>query len=1169
MHPITAAAVAETSHLILLLVGEGPNIRVLNHSNSALLCTYRIFHSQAIHGIRLQNVSSTSEDSQPQLTCLIWGGRIIRQVALKVKQRYDDIEVECISLTSEIHVEDWILDSIFPSLRQSSSEVDLPLIEAVILTSSDAVLLLCSEANLNPTVLDERSVLPCSVGPSSVLYSGHMTWQNPETLYVASGSVFGEVILWTCQVSHVASKSANPALGSVLASFTGHEGSIFGVRISGYAEVSRTDLPHRVLASCSDDRTIKIWDISDYLNAEAIEDLIKVSAVSADTGFGFQAESAGRDNNNLLATARGHTSRIWNLLYISSSPGVWQFLSVGEDATIRSWRLESLSQLEGVATKGPRGYRLLLDQTYGYHNGKNIWAASVHVKSDDSCLLVTGGADGRLVTCSIAAPQSSPHDTYSAELPLKFGLSTKHVAQPRENSVDSQLSVATIFTGLKGNWTLCRVLKSAIPSYPSGTFRGKASLTTRPPTDSDYEAELLYFEEGELLTDKGFQLKGSRRYVYRYQAKSNSISAWFVKNDDDATVDYLFHQLQYQGSNGEEYQSDESNMHVPSSARGYHLCIEDQYVAFYTFEHRASTMTKWTLKYNVKGPKKDYTTDATFTRIEDSSSRDVCRSRTFEETEEVKVDTPLQACTDSFKDYRWIDKSVFLATTREGRVLRGIVEAIDVSWTVVDHIPELVSWSIIGPGQGDTVILSGNTGHIYYYSKSARTIRTLAKLPRKLSFQHAQMMGGSSRNNPRFGIVAFCLGSPFASLLLFNAGKDPFDERKSVEISIELELPPNFITTSARFVELSNLLVLGSRSGAICFYNGTLFTTSANMICCGCIRHVHGDDAVTSIHVIETRENKSHETHLLTTGRDGRYAIHCVRRRGNHGALEIHMETVHESHPPLGPNIEGACVDRQTGDLQIWGFRSKDFVVWNESTQQEIMRVECGGCHRSWSYSPDHNGQGGGSFVWTKVSTCHIFVQKEATHKVIQAGGHGREIKAIALQPGANSLSKNFNGLIATGAEDTVIRIFSGCEGDSKIRRGFKCRATLTKHITGIQQLCWSEDGHFLFSAGGCEEFYVWKVRSVPCLGVGVVCEYKFSKVTEDGDLRIMDFHVVIVGSHTPDTGTTFLISMVYSDSSARVSSYLLLIIIMEHTDYHRYGDTFRLRLRQKPDCFL
>ena len=84
-----------------------------------------------------------------------------------------------------------------------------------------------------------------------------------------------------------------------------------------------------------------------------------------------------------------------------------------------------------------------------------------------------------------------------------------------------------------------------------------------------------------------------------------------------------------------------------------------------------------------------------------------------------------------------------------------------------------------------------------------------------------------------------------------------------------------------------------------------------------------------------------------------------------------------------------------------------------------------------------------------------------------------------------------------------------------------------------------------------------------------MVCEYKFSKVTEDGDLRIMDFHVVIVGSHTPDTGTTFLISMVYSDSSARVSSYLLLIIIMEHTDYHRYGDTFRLRLRQKPDCFL
>jgi len=91
----------------------------------------------------------------------------------------------------------------------------------------------------------------------------------------------------------------------------------------------------------------------------------------------------------------------------------------------------------------------------------------------------------------------------------------------------------------------------------------------------------------------------------------------------------------------------------------------------------------------------------------------------------------------------------------------------------------------------------------------------------------------------------------------------------------------------------------------------------------------------------------------------------------------------------------------------------------------------------------------------------HICSQNGANHAVIRSGGHGREIKAVAVSPQGGSRSRQ---LIATGAEDTDIKIFQYAEKD------FACRRTIRKHTTGIQHLQWSHDGEYLFSSGGCEE---------------------------------------------------------------------------------------------------
>jgi WD40 repeat protein len=148
---------------------------------------------------------------------------------------------------------------------------------------------------------------------------------------------------------------------------------------------------------------------------------------------------------------------------------------------------------------------------------------------------------------------------------------------------------------------------------------------------------------------------------------------------------------------------------------------------------------------------------------------------------------------------------------------------------------------------------------------------------------------------------------------------------------------------------------------------------------------------------------------------------------------------------------------------------------------------------------------------------------------VLRSGGHGREIKAVAARPQTNHshVLNNSCALIATGAEDTDIRIFQYNQNE------LLCRATLRKHTTGIQHLQWSDNGEYLFSSAGSEEFYIWRIRTLDAVvDIGVVCKYVYSPESEFSDLRIMSFDVT-------QSGTSYTIAMVFSDSSIKVGSTL------------------------------
>lgn len=174
--------------------------------------------------------------------------------------------------------------------------------------------------------------------------------------------------------------------------------------------------------------------------------------------------------------------------------------------------------------------------------------------------------------------------------------------------------IAAIFQSLLGSWKLRRSLDSALAGFPSGTFEGTATFSPRKPTAHTTAGELLYSEQGELKMENGLTLKANRKYVYRYSSDEDKISAWFVKEDTKQfdgkeEVDYLFHDLEIDSSEG------------GWSGRGEHLCSLDMYWSYYEFRmprvaEEGSEMTVFGVKYKVKGPQKDYTSDTAYQRID-------------------------------------------------------------------------------------------------------------------------------------------------------------------------------------------------------------------------------------------------------------------------------------------------------------------------------------------------------------------------------------------------------------------------------------------------------------------------------------------------------------------------------------------------------------------------
>jgi hypothetical protein len=205
----------------------------------------------------------------------------------------------------------------------------------------------------------------------------------------------------------------------------------------------------------------------------------------------------------------------------------------------------------------------------------------------------------------------------------------KSLAQVHADAQDAltgtRFVAAAVFRSLLGTWKLERDIVSKLPSHPSGHFSGTAKFLVRsktsdglqcvsdpnsqPPAPTDGEddgLEYLYVEEGTFRATNGFSFTATRRYIYRYDETSDTLSVWFVKPDDALRADYLFHNVEFGAASG----SDGGGWRATAG----HLCIDDFYGVEYEFVFKAVNIERWSVKYKVKGPKKDYTLEGTYTR---------------------------------------------------------------------------------------------------------------------------------------------------------------------------------------------------------------------------------------------------------------------------------------------------------------------------------------------------------------------------------------------------------------------------------------------------------------------------------------------------------------------------------------------------------------------------
>ncbi|KAJ9187931.1 hypothetical protein P3X46_003342 [Hevea brasiliensis] len=358
------------SSLPYLLAGTGSHMLFYNLEAVKIIESFQVFQGIRVHGITCGFVDypEGSSSSRLDFKVVVFGEKRVKlfnlhiEIALK-SQNQPQVCVDLALLHSLPRFSHWVLDVFFLKNHAATSNEE----------GNHCLAIGCSDNSVRIWDISRSSVILEVQSPERcLLYSMRLWGDNLETLRIASGTIYNEIIIWKVVPQHGALPLTStledhmPLKNSCSKAFhlhcqqhkavhisrlIGHEGSIF--RIVWSSDGSK-------LVSVSDDRSARIW------------------AVKAE-----QKDSGNQEGEIAGPVLFGHNARIWDCCISGSL-----IVTAGEDCTCRVWRLD--------------GKQLNLIKE---HIGRGIWRC---LYDPNSSLLITAGFDSAIKVHRLPAsfPQS-------------------------------------------------------------------------------------------------------------------------------------------------------------------------------------------------------------------------------------------------------------------------------------------------------------------------------------------------------------------------------------------------------------------------------------------------------------------------------------------------------------------------------------------------------------------------------------------------------------------------------------------------------------------------------------------------------------------------------------------------------------------------------------------
>ncbi|XP_072178012.1 tRNA (34-2'-O)-methyltransferase regulator WDR6-like [Diadema setosum] len=228
-----------------------------------------------------------------------------------------------------------------------------------------------------------------------------------------------------------------------------------------------------------------------------------------------------------------------------------------------------------------------------------------------------------------------------------------------------------------------------------------------------------------------------------------------------------------------------------------------------------------------------------------------------------------------------------------------------------------------------------------------------------------------------------------------------------------------------------------------------------------------------------------HEGLLYSTGRDGTYRQISITDGG-----ELKLQNTYKVYK--GFDWLEKLIFTDEGDILVLGFHSVNFVVWSTSSNEALLRVDCGGGHRAWNFGLlDDQTATFACIKMKQLLLSRVPASAWQKQKLLKNDVHGREITCIKFLKTVCFAGETYH-ICATGSEDTKVNIIAfttphqvpdsdppvpATLGESQVLHCLHAHVSSVRALATCQSRWSKNDSHLLFSVGGRFTINCWRVK--------------------------------------------------------------------------------------------